>query len=163
MTDPVLSIERVNENNFDVFFDLISELAKFEHLSPPDEAGKERLRTHALQANPYYEAFVARTGNRAVGYIIYYFSYSSFKAKPTLFLEDIFLLEDVRAKGLGKKMFLFCVKKAKEAGCGRMEWSALNWNKNAIRFYESMGAKALSEWTYFRMTEEAINEILERP
>jgi GNAT superfamily N-acetyltransferase len=155
-------IEKVNEGNFDEFFGLIQELARFEHLDPPDQDGKERLKKHALSDKPFYEAFIARIDGKAVGYLFYFFSYSSFKAKPTLYLEDIFVLDEVRGKGIGKKMLLFCVTKAKEAGCGRMEWSALNWNKNAIGFYESMGAVPLSEWTYFRMTEEAIDNLLRR-
>ncbi|MCE5295746.1 MAG: GNAT family N-acetyltransferase [Euryarchaeota archaeon] len=152
----------MNEYNFDDFFRLITELARFEHLDPPDEEGKERLKKHGLAEKPFYDAYITRMNGRPVGYLIYFFSYSSFKAKPTLYLEDIFVLDDVRGRGLGKMMFLFCVKKAKEAGCGRMEWSALNWNKGAIGFYERMGAKALSEWTYFRLTEQAIDELLER-
>ncbi|MFA5312042.1 MAG: GNAT family N-acetyltransferase [Methanomassiliicoccales archaeon] len=157
-----ISIEKVSEGNFEEFFRLITELARFEHLDPPDGEGKERLRGHAMADRPFYDAYITRMDGRAVGYLIYFYSYSSFKAKPTLYLEDIFVLDDVRGRGIGKMMFLFCVKKAKEAGCGRMEWSALNWNKNAIGFYEGMGAKALSEWTYFRLTEEAIQKLLER-
>lgn len=149
-------------DTFGEFVDLIRELAKFEHLDPPDDEGVERLRQHAFQDNPYYQAYLARFDGAAVGYIIYFMTYSSFKAKPTLYLEDIFVLEKMRGKGIGRALFLFTVRKAEEAGCGRMEWSALNWNKNAIDFYVSMGAKPLSEWTYYRMTEDAIGALVKK-
>lgn len=147
---------------FDDFIGLIRELANFEHLDPPDEAGVERLYDHAFQETPYYQAFLAKFDGSAVGYIIYFLTYSSFKAKPTLYLEDIFVLERMRGKGIGKALFLFAVGKADDLGCGRMEWSALNWNKNAIDFYVSMGAKPLNEWTYYRMTEDAIRTLAKK-
>ncbi|QLH75438.1 MAG: GNAT family N-acetyltransferase [Methanomassiliicoccales archaeon] len=155
-------LEKVNNDNFDDFFNLIVELARFEHLDPPDNAGKARLREHALSNTPFYEAYIGRLGGRPIAYLIYFFTYSSFLAKPTLYLEDIFILEEQRGKGFGKELFLFCVQRAKDMGCGRVEWSALNWNERAIRFYRSMGAEPLSEWTYFRLTEGAIESLLER-
>jgi len=68
----------------------------------------------------------------------------------------------MRGEGIGKALFLFTVRKADEAGCGRMEWNALNWNKNAIDFYVSMGARPLDEWTYFRMTEDTIGSLVKK-
>jgi GNAT superfamily N-acetyltransferase len=149
-------LEKVDPDNFREFFELISELAIFEHLTPPDAEGMERLRSHAFQTDPFFEAYLARIEGRPVAYMIYYFTYSSFLARPTLFLEDIYVKEEHRGEGIGKGLFHFCVKKAKEKGCGRMEWSALNWNKNAIDFYLGMGAVPLSEWTYYRLTEDRI-------
>ena len=157
-----LLIERIDQASFPEFIHLVRELARFEHLDPPDDEAVERLRRHAFQERPFYEAFLARLEGKAVGYIIYFYSYSSFKAKPTLYLEDIFLLEEQRGKGYGKTMFLFVVKKAAENDCGRMEWSALNWNKRAIDFYLSLGAKPLGEWTYYRMTEDTIRSLAKK-
>ncbi|OPY31010.1 MAG: Acetyltransferase (GNAT) family protein [Methanomassiliicoccales archaeon PtaU1.Bin124] len=156
-------IEPISERSFPEFIHLVRELARFEHLDPPDEAAEERLRQHAFQERPFYEAFLARLDGKAIGYIIYFLSYSSFKAKPTLYLEDIFLEEQYRGQGFGKEMFLFVVRKADEIGCGRMEWSALKWNKKAIDFYLAMGAKPLDEWTYYRMTEDTILATARRP
>jgi GNAT superfamily N-acetyltransferase len=155
-------MERITPATFPEFVYLIEELARFEKLDPPDAAGVERLRGHAFQARPFYEAYLARYDGLAVGYIIFFYSYSSFKAKPTLFLEDLFVLESHRGKGIGKSLFLFAVDQAHKNDCGRMEWSALNWNKNAIDFYISMGARPLDEWTFYRMTEEGIEALIKK-
>lgn len=155
-------LEKLVPDNFREFFDLISELADFEHLTPPDAEGMERLRRHAFQTDPFYEAYLANMDGRYVAYVIYYFTYSSFLAKPTLFLEDIYVKGEHRGKGLGKKLFQFCVERAEEKGCGRMEWSALNWNKNAIDFYVGMGAVPLSEWTYYRLTEDRFGQLAKK-
>ena len=160
MSRPALVMEKVDGTNISELFGLICELAKFEKLDLPDHSAMERLEEHVNQENPYFEAYLARYEGKAIAYIIYYFSYSSFKAKPSLFLEDIFVKEELRGKGFGKDLFLFCVKKAHEKGCGRMEWSALNWNKRAIDFYLDMGARPLSEWTFYRMDEVTIAKLM---
>jgi GNAT superfamily N-acetyltransferase len=157
-----IQLERVVPGNFSEFFGLISELADFEKLTPPDAEGMERLRNHAFQNDPFYEAYLVKLEGKYIAYIIYYFTYSSFLAKPTLFLEDIYVKGEHRGKGIGKMLFQFCVEKAEEKRCGRMEWSALNWNKNAIDFYIGMGAVPLSEWTFYRLTEEKIDRLVKR-
>jgi len=151
-------LEKVDEKNFDEFFGLIIKLAEFEKLTPPDEAAKKRMKRHATQDNPYYEAYICRVDNKPIGYLFFFMSYSSFLGRPTLYLEDIFVLKEFRGKGYGKKMFNFLIKQAQDRDCGRMEWCALKWNKKAIEFYEKMGAKPLDEWTYFRLTQDKFYE-----
>jgi GNAT superfamily N-acetyltransferase len=151
-----LKMEKVDAGNFDEFFSLILKLAEYEHLTPPDGKAKARLRKHALQKRPYYEACIGRIGDKAVGYAIFFMTYSSFLGKPTLYLEDLFVLEEHRGKGTGRWFFDFLFRTAKKRGCGRMEWCALDWNKPAIKFYEKLGAAKLKEWTYFRLTAEKI-------
>lgn len=153
-------MEKVNEDNFGEFVDLIVALAEFEHLSPPNGDSIARLREHALGTKPFFEAYLVRTEGRAVAYLILIQTYSSFLAKPTLYIEDIFVLEDYRKQGIGKDLFAFCARKAQAMGCGRMEWQALDWNTNAIRFYERMGGHLLKEWVSFRMDERAIDELV---
>lgn len=148
-------IQRVCEENLNDFIRLIEELARFEHLAPPDDAARGRLRADAIARDPPFHAFLAYDGGDAVGYITYYFTYSTFLAKPTLFLEDIFVLEDHRGKGIGRELFRFCAKEALAKGCGRMEWSVLDWNEDAIRFYGSMGGKRLG-WYFYRLDEEGL-------
>jgi GNAT superfamily N-acetyltransferase len=159
---PDIIMERVDQGNFPELVTLISALAEFEHLTPPDEEGVKRLREHALSPKPYFEAYLARSDGRAIAYLILIQTYSSFLARPTLFIEDIFVLEGYRGRGVGKTILLFCAEKAKAMDCGRMEWQALDWNINAIHFYERMGARQLKEWISFRMDADTIDRLLSK-
>jgi len=123
------------------FLLLIDGLAHYEGATPPDDAAKRRLEIDALSKNPPFHAFVAYFGERSVGYIIYYCTYSTYDGKRILFLEDIFVAKDVRKKGVGKEMFDFCLEEAKKQDCCELQWAVLTWNEDAIDFYEQMGAK----------------------
>ena len=143
-------ITEVNAENFDDFLGLIDKLAEYEKLAPPDEEAKRRLIGDCLSAKPKYRAFIGKVGDKCVSYVIFFFTYSSFLALPTLFLEDIFVLVEYRRQGVGKRMF-DCVKEtAKREGCGRIEFTVLKWNKLAQEFYEKNGAKRL-EWHLYRV------------
>ena len=147
-----LVIKKVTEETFDEFLLLIDKLAEFEKLVPPDEAAGSRLRADCLSKEPKYEAYVGTIGDKCVAYIIFVFTYSSFLALPTLFLEDIFVLEEYRRQGIGDKMFDYCVKMAKRKGCGRVEFIVLKWNKTAQKFYEKKKAKRL-DWYFYRLVK----------
>jgi GNAT superfamily N-acetyltransferase len=146
-------IEKVNAENFDDFLGLINRLAEYEKLSPPDEEAKRRLRRDCLSDKPKYQAFIGKVGDKYVSYVIFFFTYSSFLALPTLFLEDIFVLEEYRRQGVGKKMFDFLKETAKREGCGRIEFTVLKWNKLAQEFYEKNKAQLL-EWFLYRLEKE---------
>ncbi len=133
----------------DLLLGLICELAHYEHLEPPDEEAKQRLRE---DLNRRYEAFIAFDDEKAIGYAMFYYTYSSFLAKPTFYLEDIFVLEEQRGKGAGKALFSRCVEEAKQKGCGRVDFVVLIWNENAQRFYEKHGAKPMDEWILYRIS-----------
>ena len=158
VTNPDFAIEEVNSDNFNHFLNLIYKLAEFEKLNPPDNAAKERLRQDCLGKNPKYHTFLGKAGNEYASYVIYYFTYSSFLALQTFYLEDIFVLQEFRKSGIGRKMFSRCVEIASEKECGRMEWSVLKWNENAIRFYEQTGARQLDEWATYRMDKSQIRK-----
>ena len=110
-------------------------------------------------------SFVAVDGisGKLVGYALYFYTYSSFLARKTLYLEDIFVLESHRGKGIGRDLFVRCVNEAKKNDCGRMEWAVLTWNKNAIEFYEKLGAKRMDEWYTYRLTKDSIDRIHQVP
>ena len=130
---------------------LVNELAKFEKLAPPDEKARKRLISDAFGKKQKFKVIVADGGSgKLLGYAFYFFTYSSFLAKNTLYLEDIFISEQYRNKGIGKLFFNELVKIAKKNNCGRMEWAVLDWNVNAINFYEKLGAKQLKDWIYYR-------------
>jgi len=146
-------ITKVNAESFDDFLGLISKLAEYEKLAPLDEEAKNRLRRDCLGVVPKYQAFIGKIGEKSVSYIIYFFTYSSFLALPTLYLEDIFVLEEYRRRGVGQKMFDFLKETAKREGCGRIEFTVLKWNKSAQLFYERNRAKSL-EWFLYRLVKE---------
>lgn len=148
-----LIIEKISEKNFNDFISLIEGLANYEKLDPPDDQAKSRLKRDGLSENPIYEAYLGFLNGTPIGYIIYFFTYSSFLALPTLYLEDIFILEEYRRKGFGRKLFDFCAKQAQIRGCGRIEWCVLTWNELAIKFYEKIGAARLN-WYFYRLTRE---------
>ncbi|MDG6256782.1 MAG: GNAT family N-acetyltransferase [Methanomicrobiaceae archaeon] len=147
-----LIIEHVDAGNIREFISLIEKLAEYERLTPPDDRAKERLVQHGLSESPHYEAYIGRIEGIAVAYVTIFFTYSTFNARPTLFLEDIFVLEEYRNRGIGRAMFDLCRRRAQERGCGRMEWMVLTWNEHAIRFYEKCGAERL-DWFVYRLED----------
>ncbi|NLT37505.1 MAG: GNAT family N-acetyltransferase [Methanomassiliicoccus sp.] len=148
-----LRIVKVDRTNVEHYVSLIKALADFESLDPPDEDGKARLVRDVTSDPPLFQAYLAMLDGVPVGYLAFYFTYSTFLARPSLFLEDIFVLEEHRKKGLGKEMFRFCVQEAERRGCGRMEWTALDWNTPAHDFYEGRGAIKL-DWVLFRLNSK---------
>ena len=158
MSDEIF-YERISEKNFDDFLYLINKLAEYEKLDPPSKDGIKRLKNAGLSRNPKYFAYLVRLNKKLIGYIIYFFTYSSFVTLPTFYLEDIFILEEYRHKKIGRQMFQFCINIAKEKGCGRMEWCVLNWNKPAIKFYEKYNPQRLTDWYYYRLNKDQIDNL----
>jgi len=131
---------------------LIKELADFEKLDPPNPTAVRNLIKDMYSKNSPIKVLVAETEGRLIGYAFYFFTYSTFLAKKTLYLEDVYVSADYRKSGVGKMFFNELKKAAKKNKCGRMEWHVLDWNVNAIRFYKKLGAEELKEWKYFRMS-----------
>ena len=148
-----LTIKKLDEEAFNDFLALIDKLAEYEKLPLPDNDAKKRLRQDCLSEKPKYQAFIGKIGAKPVSYMIYFFTYSSFLALSTLFLEDIFVLEEYRKHGVGKKMIEFLKDKAKREGCGRIEFTVLKWNKSAQQFYEENKAQRL-KWFLYRIASE---------
>jgi GNAT superfamily N-acetyltransferase len=141
-------IERVTKNSFQKFFSLLCDLSQYEHIAPPDDDAEKRLELDLLDPNPKFEAYVGFLNDVPIGFVTFFFSYSTFLARPTLFLEDIFVLEPYRGHGYGKLLFDFCRKQAQTKECGRMDWMVLTWNEPSIKFYEQIGGKRLGWYTY---------------
>ncbi|ACF12552.1 GCN5-related N-acetyltransferase [Chloroherpeton thalassium ATCC 35110] len=156
-----IEIEPVTEQNFEVFFSQIVAFANYESLTPPDADAKARLKKYGFSEKPKYEAFLAYFDKQPVGFAMIFETFSSFLAKPTLYLEDIFVDEAFRGKRVGTAFFKFFAQLALERGCGRMEWQVLDWNKPAIEFYEKTGAKQTKEWLPYRLTEAELKHFLE--
>jgi len=140
------------------FVSLVLALAEFENLDPPTIQGRKRLVDDIFRKKKI-SLLVASDGRRLVGYAIYFFTYSSFVAKPTLYLEDLFVLEKYRKRGVGFSLFRRCVEIAQAEHCGRMEWAVLTWNAKALRFYEKLGARRMSDWYVYRLNEKALARV----
>lgn len=137
---------------------LIASLAVYESLEPPDAAAQERLIRDALASPPRFWVMLAEAAGSVVGYAIFFETYSTFLARPTLYLEDIFVLPAARRMGVGTALFGACAEEAKRRDCGRMEWQALTWNDLAHGFYRKLGAEALHEaWSMYRLSGAALD------
>ncbi|HEX5324889.1 MAG TPA: GNAT family N-acetyltransferase [Capsulimonadaceae bacterium] len=132
---------------------LIEKLAEFERLAPPDEGARERfVRDGFDRKPPRFEAWLAEdAGGQAIGYALFFETYSTFLCRPTLYLEDLFVLPDYRGRGIGKALMNQCIQLARDRGCGRMEWACLDWNVKAQAFYHSLGAQKQTEWNLYRL------------
>ncbi|HKT21466.1 MAG TPA: GNAT family N-acetyltransferase [Nitrososphaerales archaeon] len=143
------------------FMGLLVALAKFERLKPPSNEGRKRILEDVFERKRI-SLFVAVKDRKLIGYALYFYTYSSFLAKPTLYLEDLFVLDEHRKSGVGFALFRRCVDEAVKEGCGRMEWSVLKWNEKALKFYERLGAKRMSEWVVYRLDERALSLVPSR-
>jgi GNAT superfamily N-acetyltransferase len=141
---------------------LILALADFEHLTPPDAEAQARLITDGFGDPPRFETWMAWVPGEKepVGYALFFETYSTFLARPTLYLEDLFVLPQHRHHGAGKALFRQGIRLAWERGCGRMEWSCLDWNIKARAFYEKMGARHLRDWCPYRLTRDQMPGLL---
>ena len=115
------------------------------------EATAGRIRRHGFGRRRYFEALVCRQGRTPIGLALYYFTYSTFLGRPTLYLEDLFVLPAERGNGAGRALLRALAKIAVRRGCGRMEWAVLDWNTPSIRFYQKLGAKLRREWILTRL------------
>lgn len=148
-------IQPVSERSIDSLVALIGELARFEHLDPPDEAAQARLRADALRAAPPFEAYLALADGEPVGCVTLIAAYSTFAARPKLYIEDLFVRDGHRGRGVGERLFDFCVGLARARGCARLEWNALRWNTAAHRFYERRKGRQVDEWVWYELDPSA--------
>ena len=130
---------------------LVDALADYEKLRRPGRSARVRLIRDGFSKRRRFDPYLVFVRGVPAGYAIVFETYSSFLAKPTLYLEDIFILPEHRGKGAGLKLFRHCVGEARRRKCGRMEWCVLDWNKSAIRFYDRAGAKQMKSWLLYRL------------
>ena len=130
---------------------LIAALAEFESLPGPDADAAARLVEHGFGARPHFESLVAEADGAIVAYAIFFTTYSTFRMRPTLFLEDIFVHPDARRRRIATKLMETLRARAIERGCGRFEWMVLDWNAGAQALYAKLGAKQLADWRLCRV------------
>ena len=131
---------------------LIRGLADYERLRHECKATAAAVRRHGFGRRRYFETLICRREGRPVGMALYFFTFSTFLARPTLYLEDLFVLPDERGAGAGKALLAALARIAVKRGCGRLEWAVLDWNRPAIGFYERLGARLRREWILTRLT-----------
>jgi GNAT superfamily N-acetyltransferase len=141
---------------------LIRELAIYEKLEDQAVGTPEALERHLFGERPVCEAMVAHAGGRAVGFALYFLTFSTFLCKPGLYLEDLFVEPAHRGSGIGKALLVRLARMAVERGYGRFEWRVLDWNEPSIRFYESLGAAIMREWLLARITGPALERLAGR-
>ncbi|MCI0705477.1 MAG: GNAT family N-acetyltransferase [Planctomycetia bacterium] len=138
---------------------LIRELAEYEKLAHACVMKESDLHNHLFGATKYAEVLIAEDAGAVVGFALFFHNYSTFRAKPGIYLEDLFVMPEYRGRGHGKALLVALAKLAVERDCSRVEWSVLNWNTPSIDFYKALGAKPMDEWSVFRLTDDALKKL----
>ncbi len=159
-----LVLRRALRPDAPALIELISALAQFEKLAPPNSEEQRRLIEDGFGERPRFEAWLGfwQDEPAPVGYAVFFETYSTFRATPTLYLEDIFVLPEYRRRGIGSALLRHCIQLAHDRGCARMEWTCLDWNRKAQQVYERIGARHLSEWYLYRLTRDGMEKFLQR-
>ncbi|MDQ6876512.1 MAG: GNAT family N-acetyltransferase [Candidatus Dormibacteraeota bacterium] len=154
-----LRIRPAEPQDVPLIADLIRQLARFEKLEQEVVLTDELLMAGLFGTRPYAEAVLAEKEGQPIGFALFFHTFSTFLARPGIYLEDLFVLPDHRGCGVGRALLIHLVRLAVERGCGRLEWAVLNWNQDAIRFYERLGARPNSDWTVYRLAGEALRSL----
>ena len=138
---------------------LIKSLAKYEKLEHMVVANEEKVRNALFGERPYAETLIAELDGKPVGFALFFHNFSTFLAQPGIYLEDLFVEPEHRGAGIGRDLLQKLAAIAVERECGRLEWAVLDWNKDAIGFYERLGATPNDEWTVYRLTGQALRSL----
>ena len=152
--DKNISLRFAEEKDIPVILSLIKELAEYEKLLDNVTVTENILRENLFGKRKYAEVIIAEFNGKPAGQAIFFHNFSTFKGKPGIYLEDLYVKPEYRHKGIGKAFLNKIIEVAKERKCGRVEWLVLDWNKPAIDFYKKLGAKELNGWLIYRLNEE---------
>ncbi len=157
-----VTIRFAKEEDVTLILSLIKGIADYEKLLHEVVATEEILRKSLFGKHKYAEVIIAEYKNETAGFALFFHNFSTFLGKPGIYLEDLFVKPELRGKGIGKILLTYLGKLAIERDCGRVEWSVLDWNEPAIKFYKNLGAQPLSEWTVLRVAGEAIKKLADQ-
>jgi GNAT superfamily N-acetyltransferase len=153
------SIRSATEKDIPLIRSFIRQLAEYEKLSHEAVMTEETLRESLFGARRYAEVLLGYADGQPVGFAVFFHNFSTFIGRPGLYLEDLFVVPEMRGKGYGQALLVELARIARERKCGRFEWAVLDWNESAIGFYKKLGAIAMDEWTIFRVTGEALDRL----
>jgi len=142
-----------------IILQLIRDLATYERAPNEVAATEEQLVDVLFGEKPAAEVLLAFENETPIGFAVFFYNFSTWLGRPGLYLEDLFVKPEARGKGYGRALLVHLARIARDRGCGRMEWAVLNWNEPAIKFYRSLAAKPLDEWTVFRLTRDGIAKL----
>ncbi len=155
----MLNIRAASIDDIPLILEFIRDLAEYEKASQEAVATAAQLRRHGFSERPRFQVLIAEWDGQPAGFALYFYHFSTWVGRPTLFLEDLFVRPQFRRQGIGKALLLYLAKVAEEEDCGRFEWQVLDWNTPAIEFYQSLGARALKEWLTMRVSGQALEEL----
>jgi GNAT superfamily N-acetyltransferase len=156
---PGLRLRFAQESDLELILELIRGLAEFEKLAHEMVADAETLRRSLFAERRVAEVVIAEYEEAPAGFALFFHNFSTFLGKPGIYLEDLFIKPELRGKGIGRAMLAFLARLAVERGCGRLEWAVLDWNRRAINFYRSLGARAMDEWIVYRLTGRELENL----
>ena len=154
-----IQIRAADRTDVKTIADLIRALSRYEKLEDAVRLTEERLETALFGPRPYAETLLAEEDGQAVGFALFFHNFSTFLAQPGIYLEDLFVVPERRGHGVGRALLERLAQIALERGCGRLEWAVLEWNRDAIRFYERLGARPNSDWTVYRLADEPLRTL----
>lgn len=155
-----MTIRAATEADLDVIIELIHGLALYEHEPEAVQLDRDEFRGHLFGERPYAEVIMAEgDGGEVVGFALFFHNLSTWTGKPGIWLEDLFVREERRGEGHGLALLTELARLAVERGCGRLEWSVLDWNEPSIGFYKSLGAAPMEEWTTYRLAGDALEKL----
>ena len=154
-----LRISFARERDVPLILDFIKGLAEYERLAHSVVATETKVRKTLFGRRKYAEVILAKVGKRAAGFALFFHNYSTFLAKPGIYLEDLFVKPEFRGKGIGKSLLVRLAQIALERDCGRLEWAVLDWNASAIDFYRKLGAVHMKDWDVYRLTGEQLEKL----
>ena len=152
-------VRAATRDDVPVIAELIRGLARFEKLEAEVVMTEELLAAGLFGKRPFAEVLLAEDDGRPVGFALFFHNFSTFLGRPGIYLEDLFVLPEERGSGIGRLLLTHLARLAVERGSGRLEWAVLDWNRDAIRFYERLGARPNSDWTVYRLTGEALADL----
>jgi GNAT superfamily N-acetyltransferase len=155
-------IRRAERKDLPLVLDFIKKLAEYERLSHEVVATEEKLEKFLFGEEKVAEVVIGYEGDLPVGFALYFYNFSTFLAKPGIYLEDLYVLEEHRGKSFGKALLTYLARLAVEKDCGRLEWAVLDWNEPSIEFYKSLGANIMEEWLVNRLTGDALLKLSEQ-
>jgi GNAT superfamily N-acetyltransferase len=158
-SDPRITLRFATSDDVELILDFIKQLAQWGELGDQVVADEALLRQTLFGKRQVAEVVIAAYDDEPAGFALFFHSFSTFLGRPGIYVEDLFVIPELRGRGIGRVLLSYLARLAIERGCGRLEWWVLDWNEPAIRFYERLGAQAMDEWTVFRLTGATLDDL----